>query len=251
MDINKLKLYSPLSFSLIALISEGKLLFSSSSNSSLLTINAMGFIMVMIHSGVLFSGLNYISKNNLNTVFCESLMWKKTMLSTSFFFVAATISSTFDYVSIAFLITFILAAFILLLSWSIDSKVLREVVGENSSRALNVILGGKVSSLTNDKWQRSNHKSGFDDNLIGNQMIMPYADSGLIADDSDTYWHQSPHYTASSIDSSPDVNPASGLIMVDNAIDVAGNFYGFYDHSFSNDISQTNQFSDYDYHNNN
>lgn len=109
-----------------------------------------------------------------------------------------------------------------------------------------------VLSFTNySEWQRVRYVPGTHSNHADSQMFKPYADSDLIANDSDTYWHQSPHYTASSIDSSPDVNPASGLIMVDNAIDVAGNFYGFNDHSFSNDISQTNQFSDYDYHNNN
>lgn len=96
-----------------------------------------------------------------------------------------------------------------------------------------------------------NNSSSSDGNSLNSAMVGPYGNSGLSAHDSDTYWHQSPHYTASSIDSSPAVNPASGLIMIDNAIDVAGNFYGFNDHSFSNDISQTNQFSDYDYHNNN
>ena len=109
-----------------------------------------------------------------------------------------------------------------------------------------------VLSFTNYfELQRVRYASGTHSNHADSQMFKPYDDSGLSAHDSDTYWHQSPHYTASSIDSSPDVNPASGLIMVDNAIDVAGNFYGFNDHSFSNDISQTNQFSDYDYHNNN
>jgi len=109
-----------------------------------------------------------------------------------------------------------------------------------------------VLSFTNySEWQRVRYVPGTHSNHADSQMFNLYDGSGLNAHDSDTYWHQSPHYTASSIDSSPDVNPASGLIMVDNAIDVAGNFYGFNDHSFSNDISQTNQFSDYDYHNNN
>lgn len=109
-----------------------------------------------------------------------------------------------------------------------------------------------VLSFTNySEWQRVRYVPGAHSNHADSQMFKPYADSDLIANDSDTYWHQSPHYTAASIDSSPDVNPASGLIMIDDAIDVAGNFYGFNDHSFSNDISQTNQFSDYDYHNNN
>lgn len=97
--------------------------------------------------------------------------------------------------------------------------------------------------------------SGMSSQLVFNHadghMTTRYVDYDLIATDSDTYWYQSPHYTASSIDSSTDVNPASGLIMIDDAIDVAGNFYGFNDHSFSNDNSHISQFSDYDYHNNN
>lgn len=99
--------------------------------------------------------------------------------------------------------------------------------------------------------QRVHYASGTLGNLADSQVVTGYTDSGSISHDSGTYWHQSPHYTDSGIDSSSAVNPASGLIMVNDAIDVAGNFYGFNDHSFSNDISQTNQFSDYDYHNNN
>lgn len=108
-----------------------------------------------------------------------------------------------------------------------------------------------LSFTDKTKWQRVNYAPGTHSNNADSQIFKPYDDSGLSAHDSDTYWHQSPHYIASSIDSSPAVNPASGLIMIDDAIDVAGNFYGFNDHSFSNDISQSNQFSDYDYHNNN
>lgn len=110
-----------------------------------------------------------------------------------------------------------------------------------------------VSFAENSKWKRVSCTSGYGSNPADSAMVRPYDDSVLSAYgfDSNSYWHQSPHYTTASIDSSPAVNPASGLIMVDDAIDVAGNFYGFNDHSFSNDSSQTNQFSDYDYHNNN
>ena len=109
-----------------------------------------------------------------------------------------------------------------------------------------------VLSFTNYfELQRVHYAAGTHGNSADSTMVRTYDDSGLSDYDSDSYWHQSPHYTDSSIDSSSAVNPASGLIMVNDAIDVAGNFYGFNDHSFSNDISQTNQFSDYDYHNNN
>jgi hypothetical protein len=83
----------------------------------------------------------------------------------------------------------------------------------------------------------------------GNGQIAPtYAGSDYNATDFD--WPQSDYHTTSALDSSPGVNPASGLPMANDAIDVGGNVYGFGDPVFSNDSFHTNQFSDFDYHNN-
>lgn len=111
-----------------------------------------------------------------------------------------------------------------------------------------------LSFTDRSKWQHVAPASGF---VAGSslhdtngQMVTAFADSDYSATDRDMYWPQNDYHTNSAFDSSPGVNPASGLPMVNDVMDVGGNVYGFGEPTFSNDSFNTNQFSDFDYHNN-
>jgi hypothetical protein len=111
-----------------------------------------------------------------------------------------------------------------------------------------------LSFTDKSKWQYGGSvtRSGLcaEINHVNGQMAAVYADSNYDQMSNDLYWPQSDHHANSIIDSSPGVNPASGLPMANDAIDVGGNVYGFGDTSFVNYDHHTNQFSDFDYHNN-
>ena len=104
------------------------------------------------------------------------------------------------------------------------------------------------------KWQRAPTTSRFSgDSAItyaNGQIMTEYADSNYYSSDHDISGTQSDYHAYSITDSSPSVNPASGLPMVNDTIDVGGNAYGFGDTSFVSYDHNTNQFSDFDYHNN-
>lgn len=109
-----------------------------------------------------------------------------------------------------------------------------------------------LSFTDKTKWQSAGPATGLAQGAAmyaGNgQIAAAYADSDYNAADYD--WPQSDYHTTSALDNSPSVNPASGLPMANDSIDVGGNVYGFGDPVFSNDSFHTNQFSDFDYHNN-
>ncbi len=109
-----------------------------------------------------------------------------------------------------------------------------------------------LSFTDKTKWQSAGPATGLAQGAAmyaGNgQIAAAYEDSDYNAADYD--WPQSDYHTTSALDNSPGVNPASGLPMANDSIDVGGNVYGFGDPVFSNDSFHTNQFSDFDYHNN-
>lgn len=82
------------------------------------------------------------------------------------------------------------------------------------------------------------------------QLVSAYADSDYNSAEHDLYCPQSDYHTSATSGDSFDINPASGLPMVNSAIDVGGNPYGFGEPTFSSYDHHTSQFSDFDYHNN-
>ncbi|MFW7208749.1 MULTISPECIES: hypothetical protein [unclassified Enterobacter] len=112
-----------------------------------------------------------------------------------------------------------------------------------------------VMSFTDKtKWQSAGSVTGLAASSVMNgengQITAAYADSDYDLMNNEIYWPQSDYHTTSALDSSPGVNPASGLPMANDAIDVGGNVYGFGEPVFNDDSFHTNQFSDFDYHNN-
>lgn len=107
-------------------------------------------------------------------------------------------------------------------------------------------------SYSHSKWQRVGPVSGPAESSAmygGNGGIATaYPDSDYSATDYD--WPQSDYHTSAVSDSSLGVNPASGLPMINDAMDIAGNVYGFGEPTFPSYDHHTNQFSDFDYHNN-
>ncbi|HHA2302499.1 hypothetical protein I4P06_21635 [Enterobacter asburiae] len=112
-----------------------------------------------------------------------------------------------------------------------------------------------VMSFTDKtKWQIAGPATGLAASSVMNgencQITAAYADSDYDLMNNEIYWPQNDYHTTSALDSSPGVNPASGLPMANDAIDVGGNVYGFGEPVFNDDSFHTNQFSDFDYHNN-
>ncbi|RXJ10748.1 hypothetical protein [Lelliottia nimipressuralis] len=111
-----------------------------------------------------------------------------------------------------------------------------------------------LSFTDKSKWQHggpvSRSGSGSEINHVNGHMAAAYADSDYNLMSNEMCWPQSDCHANSITDSPPGVNPASGLPMANDAIDVGGNVYGFGDTSFVNYDHHTNQFSDFDYHNN-
>ncbi|MBF4180370.1 hypothetical protein [Lelliottia nimipressuralis] len=111
-----------------------------------------------------------------------------------------------------------------------------------------------LSFTDKSKWQHGGSVSQFgpgsENNHVNDRIAAAYADSDYDLMSNEICWPQSDYYANSDTDSSPGVNPASGLPMANDAIDVGGNVYGFGDTSFANYDHHTNQFSDFDYHNN-
>lgn len=86
--------------------------------------------------------------------------------------------------------------------------------------------------------------------LAEDRIATSYFDSDYDLRNNEVYWPQNDYHTTSALYNSPGVNPASGLPMANDAIDVGGNVYGFGEPMFNDDSFHTNQFSDFDYHNN-
>lgn len=107
-----------------------------------------------------------------------------------------------------------------------------------------------VMSFTDQsKWQRVGPVSGGASSALhgdNNQTVMAYAGSDYNAADYD--WPQSDYYTSALSSDSFDINPATGQTMV-GMYDTSGCLYGYSDPVFT-DNNHTNQFSDFDYHNN-
>jgi hypothetical protein len=103
------------------------------------------------------------------------------------------------------------------------------------------------------KWQHGRSVSQFgpssEKNHVNDRIAAAYADSGYDVMSNETHWPQSDYHANSITDSSLGVNPASGLPMANDAIDIGGNVYGFGESSFVNYDHHTSQFSDFDYHN--
>lgn len=110
-----------------------------------------------------------------------------------------------------------------------------------------------LSFSDKSKWQHGGHvsrtESGSETNHVSDHIAAAYADSDYDLMSNETYWPQSDYHANSITDSSLGVNPASGLPMANDAIDIGGNVYGFGDASFANYDHHTSQFSDFDYHN--
>ena len=117
------------------------------------------------------------------------------------------------------------------------------------------LLGLVMPVIFSDRYRAINHTAAefgasSASHFVGDRMAAAYADSDYDLMSNEIYWPQSDYHTTSALDNSPGVNPASGLPMANDSIDVGGNVYGFGDPVFSNDSFHTNQFSDFDYHNN-
>lgn len=91
--------------------------------------------------------------------------------------------------------------------------------------------------------------SGSEINHVNGHIAAAYAASDYDLMSNEMYWPQSDYHANSIADSSLGVNPASGLPMANDAIDIGGNVYGFGEASFVNYDHHTSQFSDFDYHN--
>lgn len=78
------------------------------------------------------------------------------------------------------------------------------------------------------------------------QTVTPYPESDYSVTDYD--WPQSDYHTSALSSDSFDINPATGQTMV-GMYDTSGCLYGYSDPVFT-DHNHTNQFSDFDYHNN-
>lgn len=83
--------------------------------------------------------------------------------------------------------------------------------------------------------------------FVGDRIAAAYADSDYNAADYD--WPHSDYHTSAISSDSFDINPATGQTMV-GMYDTSGCLYGYSDPVFTDDHHNTNQFSDFDYHNN-
>ncbi|WP_312156807.1 hypothetical protein [Lelliottia nimipressuralis] len=107
-----------------------------------------------------------------------------------------------------------------------------------------------MSFTDQSKWQRVGPVSGpaASSAMHGANggIAAAYADSDYNAADYD--WPQSDYHTSVLSSDSFDINPATGQTMV-GMYDTSGCLYGYSDPVFT-DNNHTNQFSDFDYHNN-
>lgn len=84
--------------------------------------------------------------------------------------------------------------------------------------------------------------------FVGDRMAAAYADSDYDLMSNEIYWPQSDYHKSAVSSDSFDINPATGQTMV-GMYDTSGCLYGYSDPVFT-DNNHTNQFSDFDYHNN-
>ncbi|EPZ8357894.1 hypothetical protein ACXWYY_003438 [Enterobacter hormaechei] len=110
-----------------------------------------------------------------------------------------------------------------------------------------------LSFTDKSKWQHGRSVSQFgpssEKTHVNDRIAAAYADSGYDPMSNEMYWPQSDSHASSIPGDSFDINPATGQTMV-GMYDTSGCLYGYSDPVFINDNHLTNQFSDFDYHNN-
>lgn len=109
-----------------------------------------------------------------------------------------------------------------------------------------------VMSFTDKtKWQSAGAATGLAASSVMNgengQMVTTNPNSDYNAADYD--WPHSDYHTSAFSSDSFDINPATGQTMV-GMYDTSGCLYGYSDPVFTDEHHNTNQFSDFDYHNN-
>lgn len=106
-------------------------------------------------------------------------------------------------------------------------------------------------SFSHSKWQHvgpaTGPAQGSAMHTENGQIAAAYADSDYNVADYD--WPQSDYHMSAFSSDSFDINPATGQTMV-GMYDTSGCLYGYSDPVFTDDHHNTNQFSDFDYHNN-
>lgn len=189
-------------------------------------------------------------KSDIGFEFLGRVMLRKTIVSLVSFAFLALLASAIGFLYISGFIAYVIAVMVFCNSASIDSMVLVNMSKEcgKYNRAQGVFAG---FSAENGSLLQSSMAGMTNDSALfhaNGQTVMAYPNSDYNAADYD--WPQSDYHTTSTLDNSPGVNPASGLPMANDAIDVGGNVYGFGEPVFNDDSFHTNQFSDFDYHNN-
>ncbi|MEG5888161.1 hypothetical protein UXP46_23255 [Enterobacter ludwigii] len=104
-------------------------------------------------------------------------------------------------------------------------------------------------SYSHTKWQRAGPAQGSVMYAENGQIAAAYADSEYDLMSNEIYWPQSDYHTSAFSSDSFDINPSTGQTMV-GMYDTSGCLYGYSDPVFTDDHHNTNQFSDFDYHNN-
>lgn len=199
---------------------------------------------------VFFIAVTGFLKCDIGFEFLGRVMVRKTFISLVSFVFLALLANAIGFFFISGLIAYVIAVVIFCNSASIDSMILINMAKEcgKYNKAQEVFAG--FSAETGSPLQSSEAGMTNDSALFhaNGQTVTAYADSDYNASDYD--WPQSNYHTSSFSDSSLVVNPASGLPMINDATDVAGNVYGFGEPMFPSYDHDTNQFSDFDYHNN-
>lgn len=147
------------------------------------------------------------------------------------------------------LIAYLIAVIIFCNSASIDSTILVNMAKEYGgyNKAQEIFSGFSAdagSPLQSSVAGMTNESALFQAN---GQTVTAYADSDYNAADYD--WPQSDYHSSTVSSDSFDINPATGQTMV-GMYDTSGCLYGYSDPVFTDNHHHTNQFSDFDYHNN-
>lgn len=247
MNVERLKIFSPL---LIPILSS---ICSLALNPQFGVVFSAVLLVPQVVCGIVFYiAIKGFKNCGVGNEFLRQVMFGKAMKSLIAFLFLALLANAIGFFFVSGLVAFATAIIIFSNSSAVDSMILIKMAKDSGKfNKTQYMFAGGACEARSQQLPRAIGTEGYSSvHDTNGQMVTAFADSDYSATDRDIYWPQHDYHTNSAFDSSPGVNPASGLPMVNDVMDVGGNVYGFGEPTFSNDSFNTNQFSDFDYHNN-
>jgi len=234
------------------LIPASSSIFSGVANSHLgVYTSAVAVVPQIVLISVFIVAIRSVLRCGLGVKFLGQVLFRKTLISLIVFVFFALLANAIGYVFISGLVALVLSVVVFSNSYSVNSKILVDMAKESNEfcKAQYVFSGGTGESAA--MWRKKCIGTGGDSSVLysNDRIAAAYADSDYDLMSNEIYWPQSDSHASSTSGDSFDINPATGQTMV-GMYDTSGCLYGYSDPAFINDNHLTNQFSDFDSHNN-